>query len=68
MTKKDHDVLVRLEQKVEDLHRLLQAYGEAASTIPRLSESLRWVTRAVIGAYAVTLTAAIGTAAALLVR
>lgn len=68
MTKRDHDVLVRLEQKVEDLHKLLQSYGDTAAAIPRMSESLKWVTRAVIGAYAVTLTAAIGTAAALLVR
>ena len=67
-SKRDHDVLIRLEQKLDGLGEKLSEHiareDPVISTVPQLTENVQWVTRAVVGAYAIVFTAAIGAVAA----
>ena len=69
---KDHDLLIRVEQKLDDLGAKLGDHiakeDPVINTVPQLSESVRWVTRMVVGAYATVATAAVGAVAAYLAK
>lgn len=68
----DHDMLIRLEQKLDGLDAKLSDYvgraNPALDAVPKLQENVKWVTKMVIGAYATVLTAAAGAVAAFMSR
>lgn len=71
-SKRDHDVLIRMEQKLDDLGGKLNEHitkeDPIMIAVPQLAENLRWVTRMVVGAYATVATAAVGAVAAYLTK
>ncbi len=71
-SKHDHDLLIRVEQKLDDLGAKLGDHiskeDPVISSVPQLTENVRWVTRMVVGAYATVATAAVGAVVAYLAK
>ena len=66
------ETLARVEQKLDDLAESLKAHIQRedpiVSSVPKLAESIKWVSRAVVGAYALAGSLAAGAIASIWLR